>query len=82
MQVAAALKQEIAIVSESHTAARGENSTVAAACAMVSCTAISFIVAAIFASFPSTPSVEEPKDDRADGGAVHGRRDPGAGDAE
>ena len=42
VQVAAALKQEIAIMSDSQTAARGENRTAAAACAMVSCVAISF----------------------------------------
>ena len=42
VQVAAALKQETAIISDSHTAARGENSAAAAACAMVSCAAISF----------------------------------------
>src|SRR5579872_4207462 len=42
VQVAAALKQEIAIISDNHTAARGENSAAAAAWAMVSCAAISF----------------------------------------
>jgi hypothetical protein len=46
-------------------------------------TATSFIVAAMSASLPSAPSVEEPKNDQkregADGGAGNGRRDPGAG---
>jgi len=37
VHVAAALKQETAIISESHTAAPGEKSAAAAACAIVSC---------------------------------------------
>ena len=39
--MAAALKQETAIISESHTAAPGEKSAAAAACAIVSCLATS-----------------------------------------
>ena len=46
-------------------------------------TATSLIVAAMSASLPSDPSVEEPKNDQkqdgTDGGADNGRRDPGAG---
>ena len=41
VQLAIAPKQETAISAESHSAAAGENSAVAAACAMVSCFAIS-----------------------------------------
>src|ERR1700730_18562000 len=42
VHVAAALKQEMAIISDSHTAALGENNATAAACAIVSWAAISF----------------------------------------
>ena len=41
VQLAIAPKQDTAISADSHTAAAGENSATAAACAMVSCFAIS-----------------------------------------